>query len=225
MIKLSKREERKLATYEKYKKQCKECGVTFSDRSKVFCSDDCRRRNVENRLVYSCSHCGQRVRKRTVSRASFQFCNKDCQAAFQSRVGYDATIRIRSQANRSKMAKRKYRSGQRKQRKANSEGYQWWKLCKTEMQRTKHQEKDEWDSRCSNAMSALKARFEPVFKLKSQKAWSWDLRVADSRKNLYGNKTQDSKEELAWKKKCTNALKMSKLRVQRSEALNIGKLG
>jgi hypothetical protein len=93
------------------------------------------------------------------------------------------------------------------------------------MRRTKHQEKDEWDSRCSNALSALKARFEPVFKLKSQKAWSWDLRVADSRKNLYGNKTQDSKEELAWKKKYTNALKMSKLRVQRSGDLNIGKLG
>jgi hypothetical protein len=93
------------------------------------------------------------------------------------------------------------------------------------MQRTKHQEKDEWESRCSNALSALKARFEPVFKLKNQKIWSWDLRVADARKDLYGNKKQELTEDLAWKKKCTNALKMSKLRVQRSGALNIGRLG
>jgi hypothetical protein len=51
------------------------------------------------------------------------------------------------------------------------------------------------------------------------------LRVADARKDLYGNKKQELTEDLAWKKKCTNALKMSKLRVQRSGALNIGKLG
>jgi hypothetical protein len=225
MIKLSKREERKLATYEKHKKQCKECGVTFSDRDKVFCSDDCRRQNVENRLTYSCCHCSATVRKKSVSTARFQFCNKDCQAAFQGSKGYDRTGRIRSSASRSKLAKRKYRSDRRKQRKAISEGYQWWRLCKTEMQRTKHQEKDEWDSRCSNALSALKARFEPVFKLKNQKIWSWDLRLADARKDLYGNKKQELTEDLAWKKKCTNALKMSKLRVQRSGDLNTGRLG
>jgi hypothetical protein len=74
-------------------------------------------------------------------------------------------------------------------------------------------------------MSALKARFEPVFKLKNQKTWSWDLRVADARKDLYGNKKQELTEDLAWKKKCTNALKMSKLRVQRSGDLNTGRLG
>lgn len=215
----------RIAVTWKHEKQCKECGVTFSDRDKVFCSDDCRRRNVESRLTYSCCHCGGTVRKRSVSTARFQFCNKDCQTAFQGSQGYDRTGRIRSSANRSKMAKRKYQSDQRKQRKAISEGYQWWKLCKTEIRRTKHHEKDEWDSRCSNALSALKARFEPAFKLKSQKVWSWGLRVADSRKNLCGNKTQDSREDLAWKKKCTNALKMSKLRVQRSGAMNTGKLG
>jgi hypothetical protein len=123
------------------------------------------------------------------------------------------------------MAKRKYRSEQSKQRKAISEGYQWWRLCKAEMRRTKHQKKDEWNSRCSNALSALKARFGPVFKLKNQKVWSWDLRIADARKNLCGNTKQQLKEDLEWEKKCRNALKMSKLRVQRSGALNIGKLG
>jgi hypothetical protein len=191
----------------------------------VFCSDDCRRRNIENRLVYSCCHCGATVRKRSVSTARFQFCNKDCQTAFQGSIGYDRSNRVLSWANRSKLAKRKYRSDQRKRRKANSEGYEWWRLCKAEMRRTKHQKKDEWDSRCSNALSALKARFEPVFKLKNQKVWCWDLRIADARKNLCGNKKQQSKEDLEWEKKCRNALKMSKLRVQRSEALNTGKLG
>ncbi len=225
MIALSRREQRKLETQEKHKKQCKGCGVAFSARDRTFCSDECRRKDVDNKLVYSCAQCGKSVRKRTVSTAKFQFCDKQCQDAFQGSGGYYRSRIVYSWMDRSKVAKRKYKSESSKRRKMQSESFQWWRLCKAEMRRTKHQKKDEWDSRCSNALSALKARFEPVFKLKSQKAWSWDSRVAYSRKNLHGNKKQQSEEDLEWEKKCRNALKMSKLRVQRSGALNIGKLG
>ena len=71
--------QKRLATIRKHEKQCKECGIVFSGRDKVFCSNDCKRLNAENRLTYLCCHCGRTVRKRSVSTARFQFCNKQCQ--------------------------------------------------------------------------------------------------------------------------------------------------
>lgn len=213
----------RIAVTRKHEKQCKECGVTFSDRDRAFCSDDCRRRNVESRLVYSCCHCGGTVRKRSVSTARFQFCNKDCQTAFQGSQGYDRTGRIRSSASRSKLAKRKYRSDQRKQRKANSEGYQWWRLCRAQACKLDEKQKTRWDKRCQAALSSMNSRLEPVFRLERQKVWTWESKISKERISRLKT-TRISAEDAKWDRKIQQASRNAHKRRNR-KVLRTGRRG
>lgn len=198
--------QKRLATIRKHEKQCKECGVIFSGRDKVFCSNNCKRSNAENRLTYSCCHCGATVRKRSVSTARFQFCNKDCQRAFQNRVGYDASKKQAAQKRKSLLAKAKRVRCLSDQRKARSAGFEWWSLCKSQSFELLKQQPSRWDKRLASAASLIKKRFEPVFKLKSKKIWSWESKIARERSIRLKSKTTHG-GELKWNNRIQQAAK------------------
>ena len=190
----------------KHGKHCKGCGAWFAKRDSSYCTAECRRQNIATRLVYLCSHCGQRVRKRTVSRASFQFCNKDCQAAFQSRVGYDAAKKQASQKRKSLLAKAKRAKRISDERKAGSEGFKWWSLCKSQAIETIKQQPSQWDRRLASAASLIRKRFEPVFKLKSKRIWTWESKIAKERSVRLKSKPIHG-EELKWNNRIQQAAK------------------
>jgi hypothetical protein len=207
----------------KHGKHCKGCGVWFAKRDSFYCTAECRLQNVASRLVYSCCHCGGTVRKRSVSTARFQFCNKDCQTAFQGSIGYDRTGRIRSSANKSKLAKRKYRSEQSKQRKAISEGYQWWRLCRAQACKLDEKQKTRWDKRCQAALSSINSRFEPVFRLERQKLWTWESKISKERLNRLKT-IRVSEEDAKWDRKIQQASRNAHKRRNR-KVLRTGERG
>jgi hypothetical protein len=196
----------RIAVIRKHEKQCKGCSVTFSDRDKVFCSDDCRRIYTENRLTYSCCHCGGTVRKRSVSTARFQFCDKDCQTAFQNRVGYDAGKKQAAQKRKSLLAKAKRAKRLSDQRKAGSSGFEWWSLCKSQSFELLKQQPSQWDKRLASAASLIRKRFEPVFKLKSKRIWSWESKIARERSIRLKSKPTYG-DELKWNNRIQQAAK------------------
>jgi hypothetical protein len=196
----------RIAVIRKHEKQCKGCGFTFSDRDKVFCSDDCKRLYAKNRLTYSCCHCGRTVRKRSVSAARFQFCNKDCQTAFQNQVGYDTGKKQASQKRKSLLAKAKRAKRISEERKAGSEGFKWWSLCKNQAIETAKQQPSQWDKRLASAASLIRKRFEPVFKLKSKKIWTWESKIAKERSARLKSKPIHG-EESKWNNRIQQAAK------------------
>jgi hypothetical protein len=203
---------RRKATVEKHSKQCKGCNALFSHRHKAYCSEECRKDSVRNRMVYTCSYCEKSVRKRTVSTARFQFCDKQCQDAYQGSVGYDRCRIVYSWTIRSKVAKKKYESESEKRRKMQSEPFQWWRLCKSEASKVKSLKADGWDRRCNSAASLMRKRFEPIFRLSGKKIWDWDSKI--SRERIARLRVSNiTTEDLKWNNRIQQASKNARNRL------------
>ena len=197
---------KRMQTLKKHQKVCPGCSSMFSDRSRSFCSNECKRKHIDKQLTYSCAQCGKSVRKRTVSTARFQFCNKQCQDVFQGGVGYGRSRIVYSWTNRSKVAKKKYKSESSKRRKMQSESFQWWRLCKSETSSVNSSKTDSWDRRCNSAASLMRKRFEPVFRLSGKKIWDWESKISKERIARL-SVSNVSTEDLKWNNRMQHASK------------------
>jgi hypothetical protein len=225
-VELGKSERRK-ATVEKHSKQCKGCGSSFSHRHKAYCSEECRKDSAQNRMVYTCSYCEKRVRKKTVSTSRFQFCNRECQNAFHASVGYCETrkeaARINALRKASRRLKKRLDAERSVDRRERSEGFAWWSLCRKLCCKLQSKPRCDWDRKITTACRLLTTRPDPVFKLAKQRYWTWSSRIASERASrLRSNKL--SKEESRWMRKLNNAAKNSRIRLSQ-EAVRIGKRG
>jgi hypothetical protein len=79
-------------------------------------------------------------------------------------------------------------------------------LCKSQSFELLKQQPSRWDKRLASAASLIKKRFEPVFKLKSKKIWSWESKIARERSIRLKSKTTHG-GELKWNNRIQQAAK------------------
>ena len=87
MIRLSRREQRKLETIEKHKKACVGCGVVFSKRDNTYCSSECKAKHIQKKNTRTCDNCGKQFARKYRQTTKYTMCSKECQAKVQSRLG------------------------------------------------------------------------------------------------------------------------------------------
>lgn len=180
MIKLSRRDQRKLETIEKHKKACAGCGIVFSKRDNTYCSNDCKAKHIQKKNTRTCDNCGKQFVRKYKQTTKHTMCSRECQAKVQSRLGiayYESKAFDVCVKSKTLRIKKRYKAKRSALRKEASEGYAWWRLCKSQTSRINSPKTNSWDRRCNSAASSMRKRFEPVFRLETKKSWDWDSKI------------------------------------------------
>ena len=215
MIRLSRREQRKLETIEKHKKACVGCGVVFSKRDNTYCSSECKAKHIQKKNTRTCDNCGKQFARKYRQTTKYTMCSKECQAKVQSRLGvsyYESKASNSCVTSKTLRVKKRYKAKRSALRKESSEGYAWWRLCKSQASNINSSKEDSWDRRCNSAANLLRKRFEPIFRLVSKKIWDWDSKI--SRERITRLRVSNiTTEELKWNNRIQHAAKNAQKRL------------
>ena len=229
MIKLSRRDQRKLETIEKHKKACAGCGIVFSKRDNTYCSNDCKIKHIQKKNTRTCDNCGKQFVRKYKQTTKHTMCSRECQAKVQSRLGvayYESKAFDVCVKSKTLRIKKRYKAKRSALRKEASEGYAWWRLCKSELANIIRQEShwsDDWYRRCASASSMVKSRNASCIKLRREFCGDWTDRLKKevikcTNRTLYSS----ARKMDPWLQRMTNAAKNCKVRFLRKQRDDIG---
>jgi hypothetical protein len=96
----------------KHTKQCRGCGVEFSDRRRSYCTDECRLKYISKPIRMQCGYCGNEIwkhRRPSEQIHKARFCNRKCQRAYRTKLSNIARRECFDWQERSRLAKRKWK--------------------------------------------------------------------------------------------------------------------
>ena len=212
----------------KHGKHCKKCGVWFVDRDRFYCTAECRKSAVAKPVEFCCAYCGTQGFKdpHSINNPSRIFCNRECQKQFQATRYWDYQSKGKAKHGvvslaKSRKAKAKWENQRREERTQSSNGAKWWSKCLEAKTRIYWAAgRTDWDQRCGSALSMLKKRREPMFRLERQAVHSWDRTIRNNKKRVKIDPR--TKEQIEWSNKINHTVRACK---RRFAARNNGDIG
>lgn len=213
---------------EKHGKHCKVCGNWFVNRDRFYCSTECNENRPKKICRKTCHYCKSEF-ERALSYEKgqrFNFCSVACQNAFQ-RISYfqyqNETPRPISKT-RTKAAKSRWYTKRRKERRKKSQAAIWWAKCvECSFSIFRSRIMSEWDRRCQSAASMMKKRSNPVFKLESNRVFTWGKTITRNRSRLRSDSRP--KEQIEWSKKINHTVRACKRRFAARNKSDTGLFG
>ena len=199
----------------KHGKNCKACGTWFVNRDRFYCSPECRKSVVAKPVEFTCSNCGRKSTRNPhkIKNPKRIFCNKECQNKFQKAnyAVYQNTVAKPVSKTKTNIAKSKWYTKCRDERRKNSIAGGWWLKCvKCKSRADQYLKQSAWDRRCYSAVKMIKERREPVFALQRSRGFTWDKTIKQNKKRLRVDNRP--KDEIEWSTKINYSVRACKRR-------------
>lgn len=196
---------------------CKFCNCEFQhpDKRQSFCSKECLSRRKElTRVETSCCVCGKSIVKRRSMIRDKNCCGLDCQRIWANQCSIK-----RTEAEKGRFEKAKWKKQQSDIRKQKSVAFIWWKKCNQKASEQKPV--GLWDQKCQTASTQLLYRKWPNARKQQRKRIvpdTWNTCFYMQKMNLLSRSWYHKQDP--WSRKCISVMSGTKRRLRRSHRRN-----